>query len=89
MLLFLHVAGRDLSHVSHAYSDSQAAIAGQGVVLASWPILKSVVNAGLLVKPFEETVTTDIGCDIVTTQTISERTEVGMFVSWILEASYH
>ncbi len=65
----------------------QSAIAGQGVVLASWPILKNVVDAGLLVQPLKETVSTDIGYDIVTTHAARESAEVGMFVSWILQAS--
>lgn len=65
----------------------QAAIAGQGVVLASWPILREFVDAGLLICPFEETVTTDIGYDIVTTQRNQARPEVDVFVSWILESA--
>ena len=63
----------------------QAAIAGQGVVLASWPILQSVIHAGLLVQPFNEVLTTDIGYDIVTTP--DARAEVETFVSWIRNAA--
>jgi len=65
----------------------QAAIAGQGVVLASWPILREVIDAGLLVRPFDEVVTTDIGYDIVSTAHALERTEVEVFVAWVLEAA--
>lgn len=63
----------------------QAAIAGQGVILASWPILQDVVDAGLLVCPFKEIVSTDIGYDIVTTEHARQRSEVALFVSWVLE----
>jgi len=65
----------------------QAAIAGQGVVLASWPILREVVDAGLLVRPFDEVVTTDIGYDIVTTEDARDRHEVEVFVDWVLDVA--
>ncbi len=65
----------------------QAAIAGQGVVLASWPILNNVISAGLLVQPFKETVNTDIGYDIVTTESNRERWQVEAFIAWVLEAA--
>ena len=65
----------------------QAAIAGQGVVLASWPILNDVISAGLLVQPLKETVFTDIGYDIVTTETNKERWQVEAFISWVLDAA--
>lgn len=65
----------------------QAAIAGQGVVLASWPILNDVIDAGLLVCPFREVISTDIGYDIVTTEHAGQRSEVEVFVSWILEVA--
>jgi LysR family transcriptional regulator, glycine cleavage system transcriptional activator len=53
----------------------QAAIAGQGVILGSTPILRSLVRAHLLVNPFPARVTTDIGYDLVTTE---------RFIDWIL-----
>ena len=65
----------------------QAAIAGQGVLLASEPILRDLVDTGLLVRPFAETVSTDIGYDIVTTAAARARPNVDVFVSWILEAA--
>lgn len=65
----------------------QAAIAGQGVVLASWPILREPVEAGLLVRPFAQIVTTDIGYDLVTTQEARSRPEVDAFIAWILDVS--
>lgn len=65
----------------------QAAIAGQGVVLASWPILKDVISAGQLVQPFKEVVNTDTGYDIVTTEIDANRHEVEVFTSWILKAA--
>jgi LysR family glycine cleavage system transcriptional activator len=65
----------------------QAAIAGQGMVLASWPILRDAVEANLLVCPFREKVTTDIGYDLVTTPRAQKRPEVQQFITWVLEIS--
>jgi LysR family glycine cleavage system transcriptional activator len=62
----------------------QAAIAGQGVILGSMPILRSLVEARLLVNPFPDKVTTDIGYDLVTTERAKSRPEVISFIDWIL-----
>jgi len=61
----------------------QAAIAGQGVILGSTPVLRSLVEAKLLVNPFPHKVTTDIGYDLVTTERARTRAEVTRFVDWI------
>lgn len=61
----------------------QAAIAGQGVVLGSTPILRSLVEAKLLLNPFPHKVTTDIGYDLVTTERARTRPEVASFLDWI------
>lgn len=63
----------------------QAAIAGQGLVLGSAPILRDAVEAGLLVNPFAESVLTDIGYDLVTTAQAQARPEVANFCAWIFE----
>ncbi len=63
----------------------QAAIAGQGVVLGSWPVLRSLVDAELLVSPFTERAATDIGYDLVTTERTLARADVRGFLDWILE----
>ena len=65
----------------------QAAVAGQGVVLASWPILRGPISAGLLTRPFGETVTTDIGYDLVTTPHARSRPEVEAFIAWLIDAA--
>jgi LysR family glycine cleavage system transcriptional activator len=65
----------------------QAAIAGQGMVLASWPILREPVDANLLVCAFPEKVTTGIGYDLVTTGRARGRPEVGAFIDWLVEAA--
>lgn len=62
----------------------QAAIAGQGVVLGSLPVLGDLVKAGLLVCPFAERVDTDIGYDIIATERALERSEVRSFMDWII-----
>ncbi|MFK7940808.1 MAG: LysR substrate-binding domain-containing protein [Roseovarius sp.] len=65
----------------------QAAIAGQGVVLASWPILRDPVEAGLLVAPFQHRLSTDIGYEIATTEQAAQRPMVAAFIDWVLEAA--
>jgi LysR family transcriptional regulator, glycine cleavage system transcriptional activator len=64
----------------------QAAIAGQGVVLGSWPIVRDLIQSGLLVSPFAERARTDVGYDLVTTKGAMAKPEVAAFVAWILEA---
>ncbi len=63
----------------------QAAIAGQGVILGSLPILQSLVEAKFLVNPFPHTVRTDIGYDLVTTERVRARPEVTSFLDWIAD----
>ena len=66
----------------------QAAIAGQGVVLGSWPLVKDAIRAGLLVSPFKERATSEIGYDLVTTQENLSKPEVSAFASWIKEKAH-
>ena len=61
----------------------QAAIGGQGFIIGSTPILRDLLNAKLLVNPFQIGVTTDIGYDLVTTETSSFRSDVNAFIDWI------
>ena len=63
----------------------QAAIAGQGFVIGSTPVLKDLLDARLLINPFSIGAETDIGYDLVTTEMSSSRAEVGTFVNWILD----
>lgn len=63
----------------------QAAVAGQGVILGSRPVLRSLVEAGLLVDPIPESAVTDIGYDLVTTDKALARAEVARFLDWIVE----
>lgn len=62
----------------------QAAISGQGVILASWPILQDPLEAGLLVRPFANSArATGIGYDLVTTPEAAHRPEVAAFTDWL------
>ena len=61
----------------------QAAIAGQGVVLGSLPVLRDLIEAGLLTCPFAESVRTDIGYDLVAVPQALGRPEVRGFADWI------
>lgn len=62
----------------------QSAIAGQGFIIGSVPILHDLIEAGLLVNPFGRGVITDVGYDLAVTQMALERPEVAAFVSWIV-----
>lgn len=62
----------------------QAAISGQGIILASLPILRDQFEAGLLVMPCQNSSTsTGIGYDLVMTKQASERPEVLAFTDWL------
>lgn len=61
----------------------QAAIAGQGLVLGSYPILRDVIDAKLLIDPFDMMLDTNIGYDLVTTREALEQPQVRNFVGWI------
>ncbi|MEM7525481.1 MAG: LysR substrate-binding domain-containing protein [Pseudomonadota bacterium] len=65
----------------------QAAISGQGVMLASGPILSDALAAGLLVRPFPGAAqSTGIGYDLVTTPEAAERPDVATFSDWLVGA---
>ena len=61
----------------------QAAIAGQGVILGSEPILKGLVETGLLVNPFKAVATTNVGYDLVTTPDLAMKESVRRFCDWV------
>lgn len=66
----------------------QAAISGQGLILASWPILLDPLEAGLLVQPFADNgETTGLGYDLATTEASLERPEVVAFSIWIQQVA--
>ncbi len=65
----------------------QAAIAGQGVVLGSRPIVQDALDAGLLVAPFAVSVRIEQGYEVVATQEALARPEVAAFVAWIRAAA--
>lgn len=63
----------------------QAAIAGQGFILGSQPVLRSLIDSGLLVNPFGISANPGIGYDVATTAEAAKRPDVAKFVEWILE----
>lgn len=66
----------------------QAAIAGQGFIIGSTPILRELIATGLLVNPLGRGVATDVGYDLVATGAALNRSEVQAFADWaIAEAS--
>ena len=52
-------------------------------MLGSLPLFRDLVDAGLLVRPFAESVATDLGYDLVTTARAAARPEVAAFSDWI------
>ncbi len=83
----VHVQPRSELRFSDYNLAVQAAIAGQGVVLGSAPIFRSLVAARLLINPFPDKVITDIGYDLVTTQSALRKAEVVSFSDWITRAA--
>lgn len=67
----------------------QAAIAGQGVVLGSLPVLHDLIAAGLLINPFREVVDPMIGYDLVADHNALARPAVQHFVDWIIAEAAH
>jgi LysR family glycine cleavage system transcriptional activator len=67
----------------------QAAIAGQGVVIGSLPVLHDLIEAGLLLNPFPEMVDPKIGYDLVTDHKSLVRPEVQQFAEWIATEAAH
>lgn len=61
----------------------QAAIAGQGMIIGSRPILHDLIQANLLINPFQRGVKTDIGYDLVVNELALKRNEVAAFVKWV------
>jgi LysR family glycine cleavage system transcriptional activator len=61
----------------------QCAIAGQGFILGSTPVLKGIIEKGLLVDPFNLSIKTDLGYDVVVTKKSYSKIEVQNFIEWI------
>lgn len=62
----------------------QAAVAGDGFILASKPILDCYLKTGLLVDPFRMSANPGIGYDLVVTPQTNERTKVKKFIEWVV-----
>jgi LysR family glycine cleavage system transcriptional activator len=63
----------------------QAAVAGQGFLLGSQPILSGFIDSGLLLDPFNIAARPAIGYDLVTTRLGYNRPKVRKFLDWIVE----
>ena len=63
----------------------QAAIAGQGMIIGSLPILADMIEQNILCNPFNKVAETDLGYDLVTTQSSLSNIDVRKFVAWISE----
>ena len=61
----------------------QCAIAGQGFILGSKPILKDIINKNLLIDPFDITMETNLRYDLVLSGKSLDRQEVRIFIEWI------
>lgn len=80
-------AGDIVPGTGNTYTDYnqavQAALAGQGFILGSRPVLESHIRNGLLVDPFGVSVNPGTGYDVVTTKQVLERPKVKRFVDWL------
>ena len=61
----------------------QCAIAGQGFILGSKPILKDLLKKKLLIDPFDITVKTNLRYDLVMTEKSLDKPQVKKFIEWI------
>jgi len=61
----------------------QCAIAGQGFILGSKPILKDLLKKKLLIDPFDITVKTNLRYDLVMSEKSLNKPEVKKFIEWI------
>ena len=62
----------------------QCAIAGQGFILGSTPVLSDLINKGLLIDPFNLSIKTDLGYDLVYEKKTFIKPEIEKFISWIV-----
>lgn len=63
----------------------QAAIAGQGFIIGSKPVLADTLGVGLLVDPFSKSVNPSMGYDVATSHQTSKRSAVQLFMNWIIK----
>jgi len=78
-----HIRSQDRVRVTDYTVAVQAAIAGQGIVIGSRPIVQDALDAGLLVAPFAHTIKGRQGYDVVATRDALSRPQVAAFVDWI------
>ena len=62
----------------------QCAIAGQGFILGSTPVLSDLIKKELLIDPFNLSVKTDLGYDLVYEKKAFIKPEIEKFISWIV-----
>lgn len=66
----------------------QAAVSGQGVVLAGWPAMLDPLRTKMLICPLpDEVEATQIGFDLVTTEDMATTSKVSSFVDWLTEVA--
>jgi len=61
----------------------QAAIGGQGIALASRPLIQEALEAGLLVAPFGNGLRNGCGYNLIATPDVAERSEAKAFIEWM------
>ncbi len=60
-----------------------SAIAGQGLLLGSVPVLHDLVASGLLVQISSQTMTLDVGYDLITKADTPDTSSVAAFLHWV------
>lgn len=80
-----NIATNEGLHFSEYSQALQAAIAGQGVILVSEPIVSNLFQSGLLTCPFTEKAAPELSYDVVATNESIQRPEAQAFVDWIIK----
>ena len=80
-----HIATNEGLHFSEYSQALQAAIAGQGIILVSEPIVSNLFQSGLLNCPFKEKAAPELSYAVVATNESMQRPETQAFVEWIIQ----
>lgn len=83
-----HIATDEGMHFSEYSQALQAAIAGQGVILVSEPIVSNLFQSGLLTCPFDEKASPALSYDVVATEESARRPEALAFIDWITATAH-
>lgn len=82
-----HVVPHDGPRFSDYNLALQSAIAGHGMIIGSRPVLRHLVESGVLVDPLGIGAETDAGYDVVTTRRALDKAPVAAFIDWVRQSA--